>query len=140
MARILVVDDNSDIRMALTGILQEAGHRVVEATDGSGAIDAVLSSDPSLIFLDAAMPGMDGFDTLRWLKSHPATRSIPVVMLTVLSRVEDRERARTLGAFDYITKPWEDGELELRAQWALAASKSPARRFISQPELSSLVA
>ena len=135
MARILVVDDDPDVRLTLAGTLRDAGHLVYEASDGSEVVDAALSREPALIFMDVAMPGLDGFQALQWLRAHPGTSTIPVVMLTVLSRPEHRERARVLGAFDYITKPWGDGEVEMHANWALAAGGDPARRVCTHPDL-----
>lgn len=135
MGRILVVDDDPDVRTTVSATLREAGHRVFEATDGSEVVDAALTFEPAVVLLDVSMPGMDGYSALKWLKRHPATRAIPVVMLSVLNRIDQRERARVLGAFDYITKPWEDGEVELRTRWALEAAGNPALRVCEHPDL-----
>ena len=135
MATILIVDDDADVRMALRESLTDAGHSVCEAADGEQAIEEAVVSQPNAVLLDISMPGIDGFDTLKELKAQPSTFEIPVLMLTGKSGLETRERARVLGAFDYIEKPWMDGEVQLRTGWALAAEGNPARRMCMHPEL-----
>ena len=122
MARILVVDDNPDVRLALTTILEDAGHDVLEAEDGDVVFDIALDQQPTLVLLDVMMPRLNGFDALARLKADTRTNSIPVVMVTAKGRPEDMAMARSLGAVEYITKPWTDGDVELRVQWALAAA------------------
>ena len=125
MARILVVDDSEDVRLALATILEDAGYEVVEASDGSEVADAVAETDPDVILLDVAMPKVDGFQALAILKADPQMADIPVLMVTAKGRPEDLSKARGLGARDFISKPWADGEVELRVGWVLeAASRS----------------
>ncbi len=140
MARILIVDDQEDIRLALSMTLQDAGHAVYEAANGAEAIEIAIAGQPDLVLMDISMPGMDGFSALRALKEQPATRKTPVLMLSALDRPEQRERARVLGAFDYITKPWAEGEIELRTGWAVAAGGNPARRVCMHPDLDPVAA
>ncbi|NQU97172.1 MAG: response regulator [Chloroflexi bacterium] len=121
MARILVVDDNPDVRLALTTILEDAGHDVLEAEDGDVVFDIAVNQQPTLVLLDVMMPRLNGFDALAQLKADTRTNSIPVIMVTAKGRPEDMAMARSLGAVEYITKPWADGDVELRVQWALAA-------------------
>ena len=128
MARILVVDDNPDVRLALATILEEAGHAVLEAEDGDVVFDMVVDDQPTLILLDVMMPRLNGFDVLALLKADTRTNSIPVIMVTAKGRPEDMAMARSLGAVEYITKPWTDGDVELRVQWALAAIKEKQAR------------
>ena len=123
MARILVVDDNPDVRLALTTILEDAGHDVIEAEDGDVVFDIAVNQQPTLVLLDVMMPRLNGFDALARLKADTRTNSIPVIMVTAKGRPEDMAMARSLGAVEYITKPWADGDVELRVQWALAAVK-----------------
>ncbi len=130
MANVLVVDDHLDIRLALTTLLEFAGHEVIEADDGAVALQKVVSELPQLILLDIGMKRVDGFETLMFLKSDKQTRHIPVIMLTSRGRPDDRHRARKLGALDYINKPWEPGEVETRVGWALDAA---ARAGVSSP-------
>jgi CheY-like chemotaxis protein len=123
MVQILVVDDEPDIRLALSLCLEESGYEVSEASDGSEVMAAVAAERPDLILLDISMPHMDGFQTLEQLKSDAGTRDIPVVMVSARQRSEDQRDARALGAIDFISKPWIDGELELKTQWALHRGK-----------------
>ncbi len=125
MARVLVVDDHEDVRLALTTLLEFAGHEVCEAADGADALDTAMSDPPELILLDIGMKKVDGFETLMFLKADQQTRDIPVIMLTSRGGPEDRLRASKLGAIDYINKPWEPGEVETRVGWALDEVRTP---------------
>ena len=119
MGKILIVDDDPDVRMALAVTLEEAGHEVDEASDGLHVIDKVRENSPDAILLDINMPGMDGFQALEQLKSQPDTAEIPVIMISARARPRDREDALFMGAVDYVTKPWTEGEVELRVDWVL---------------------
>ena len=121
MARILVVDDSPDVRLALATILEDAGHDVLEAEDGDQVFDLAVAETPDLVLLDVMMPRVNGFDALAILKADTRTSPIPVIMVTAKGRPEDMAMARSLGAVEYITKPWADGDVELRVDWALAA-------------------
>ena len=124
MASVLVVDDHEDVRLALTTLLESAGHDTSEAADGADALEMVMLDPPELILLDIGMKKVDGFETLMFLKADQRTRDIPVIMLTSRCQPEDRFRARKLGAIDYIDKPWEPSEIETRLGWALDAARS----------------
>ena len=128
MARILVVDDSPDVRLALATILEDAGHEVVEAEDGEQVFDLAISERPDLVLLDVMMPRVNGFDALATLKADTRTNPIPVIMVTAKGRPEDMAMARSLGAVEYITKPWADGDVELRVDWALAADHEQKNR------------
>ena len=124
MARILVVDDNPDVRLALATILEDVGHEVLEAEDGEQVFDIVLDDKPELVLLDVMMPRVSGFDALATLKADTRTSQVPVIMVTAKGRPEDMAMARSLGAVEYITKPWADGDVELRVEWALATAQA----------------
>ncbi len=128
MARILVVDDSPDVRLALATILEDAGHDVVEAEDGEQVFDLAISERPDLVLLDVMMPRVNGFDALATLKADTRTNPIPVIMVTAKGRPEDMAMARSLGAVEYITKPWADGDVELRVDWALTADHEQKNR------------
>ena len=128
MARILVVDDSPDVRLALATILEDAGHDVVEAEDGDQVFDLAIAEHPDLVLLDVMMPRVNGFDALATLKADTRTNPIPVIMVTAKGRPEDMAMARSLGAVEYITKPWADGDVELRVDWALAADHEQKNR------------
>lgn len=128
MARILIVDDSSDVRLALATILEDAGHDIVEAEDGDQVFDLAIAESPDLVLLDVMMPRVNGFDALATLKADTRTNPIPVIMVTAKGRPEDMAMARSLGAVEYITKPWADGDVELRVDWALAVDREQKNR------------
>ena len=128
MARILVVDDSPDVRLALATILEDAGYDVVEAENGDQVFDLAVKESPNLVLLDVMMPRVNGFDALATLKADTRTSPIPVIMVTAKGRPEDMVMARSLGAVEYITKPWADGDVELRVDWALAADHEQKSR------------
>ena len=128
MARILIVDDSSDVRLALATIFEDAGHDIVEAEDGDQVFDLAIAETPDLVLLDVMMPRVNGFDALATLKADTRTNPIPVIMVTAKGRPEDMAMARSLGAVEYITKPWADGDVELRVDWALAVDREQKNR------------
>ncbi len=106
MVRVLIADDNANIREALRLTLEDEGHEVTEAADGVEALEIAADISPDLIFLDIAMPRMDGIEALRRLKAFSATQNIPVVMVTAQNDRKAIAEAVKLGLRDYITKPW----------------------------------
>jgi CheY-like chemotaxis protein len=123
VVRILVVDDMPDIRLLLVSILQKADYEVVEAADGTSVAEWVKNAEPDLIILDLMMPGMDGWETLELLKADPSSRDIPVIISSALSKDEDLDKARDLGAIDYVPKPWSAEDLLSRIRWAISSSR-----------------
>ncbi|MEW5787551.1 MAG: two-component system response regulator [Pseudomonadota bacterium] len=101
---VLVVDDVPENIDILTGILK-TDYRVRAATNGPTALALAAKSPPDLILLDIMMPGMDGYEVCRQLKSNLATRKIPVIFVTAMGEVEDESRGFDVGCVDYITKP-----------------------------------
>lgn len=134
MYKVLVVDDSADIRLLLGKTLKSAGYAVVEATDGDEVVSAVLTHEPDIILMDVSMPRMDGFRALAQLKKDARTRSMPVLMVTAKGHPDDLETARSLGAHDYINKPWAHGEVELRVQWAITAVERRRQRIAREKE------
>ena len=128
MNKILIVDDSPDIRLFLGRTLKAAGYGVSEATDGDEVLPAALSFEPDMILLDVSMTRVDGFKALAMLKADPRTKGIPVLMVTAKGHPTDLETARSLGALDYINKPWAHGEVELRVQWALTSVERQRQR------------
>jgi DNA-binding response OmpR family regulator len=128
LARILIVDDSPDVRLALATILEDTGHEIVEAEDGDQVFDLAVAQNPDLVLLDVMMPRVNGFDALATLKADTRTNPIPVIMVTAKGRPEDMAMARSLGAVEYITKPWADGDVELRVDWALATDQEQKNR------------
>lgn len=115
-ASILVVDDHEQNLELLQAYLEEIGCKVRTARDGIEALAEVDAQHPDLIILDVMMPRMSGFQLCTKLKSDPATRDIPIVMVTALSEVGDVERAVECGADDFLTKPLHKIELLTRAR------------------------
>jgi len=136
MSRVLVVDDSADIRLLLKKILVNAGHEVAVASDGDEVQPAMLANQSDLVLLDITMPRMDGFAALAKLKQDRRTKHIPVIMITAKGHPDDLDVARSLGADDYVNKPWAPGEVEVRVQWALAAQERRRARAEEKGRLS----
>jgi CheY-like chemotaxis protein len=104
--KVLVVDDEHNIRNILDFSLHAEGFLVISALNGEDAFKLAVESDPDLILLDVMMPGQGGVETCRALKADPRTSSIPVILLTALAGKQDRDAGRKAGADAYITKPF----------------------------------
>lgn len=123
MARILVVEDEADIAQILSYNLGQAGHQVVVAGGGRDALAMTLENRPELVLLDLMLPDISGLEVCRTLKSDPARKDIPVIMLTARSEEIDRVVGFELGADDYVVKPFSVRELALRVQAVLRRSQ-----------------
>ncbi len=126
---ILVVDDNPTNLAVISQALKVGGYKLRVASDGEEALAmvercATLQSEqalPELILLDVQMPGIDGFETCRRLQANPATKAIPVIFMTALNDAESKVKGLSLGAVDYITKPFEQEEVlaRVKVHWRL---------------------
>ena len=114
--RILVVDDRRDNIEVLEIVLEAEGFLILTATSGGEALASVAEQPPDLILLDVMMPGMDGFQVAAEIKGNPATRSIPILMVTALSGGLVRTRALSAGAEDLLNKPFGSAELCARVR------------------------
>jgi two-component system phosphate regulon response regulator PhoB len=126
MARILIVEDEEDLQEVLSYNLRQAGHEPTVVGTGQAGLERVAAEPPDLILLDLMLPDMSGTDVCRTLKSDPATRQIPVVMLTAKGEEIDRVVGFELGADDYVVKPYSMRELALRLQAILRRRSAPA--------------
>lgn len=139
-ARILVIEDESDIAALVAYQLTHAGFQVRTASDGKEATRAIEADPPDLIVLDIMLPGTSGADLLRTLRQRRETERIPVILLTALREEEDRVRGFELGADDYISKPFSPKELVLRVKAVLRRARPdegggprPGRRLRAGP-------
>jgi DNA-binding response OmpR family regulator len=117
--RILVVDDDTDIRALLRELLERRGFSVAEAADGRQALQELYGGRPDLVLLDVGMPGMDGWTTLERIRE---LSDVPVVMLTARSAELEKTRGLRAGADDYVTKPFGRQELLARIEGLLRRS------------------
>lgn len=113
MTKILVVEDDTDIRNLMADTIMDMGSEVIEAGDGGAGLQQAITQCPDIILLDVMMPVMDGLQVLDKLKSDPSTQSIPVIMVSAKGQGEDVMKALNAGAWGYVIKPWEEGALEL---------------------------
>jgi two-component system phosphate regulon response regulator PhoB len=115
-AKILVVDDEPEAVELVEFNLQQAGFETVTAADGAEALKKARSALPSLVVLDLMLPEVDGLDVCKMLRRDPATRAIPIIMVTAKAAEIDRILGLELGADDYLTKPFSPRELVLRVR------------------------
>jgi two-component system phosphate regulon response regulator PhoB len=112
--RVLVVDDEPDIVALVAYHLAKSGYRVSTAASGPDALETARRERPALVVLDLMLPGLSGYDVLEQLRAGDATRDIAVLMLTARREEQDRIRGLSIGADDYLTKPFSPQELVLR--------------------------
>jgi CheY-like chemotaxis protein len=125
---ILVADDNAEVRAYVRAHL-ERRYRVMEATDGREALEVARRALPDLVVSDVMMPRMDGFDLCRALKSDPETDYIPVLLLTARASSDSKIEGLQEGADDYLTKPFNVRELEVRVDNLIASRRRLRERF-----------
>jgi DNA-binding response OmpR family regulator len=117
--KILVCDDDPNIRNIIDFGLQAEGFQVLDAADGAEALELARGEAPDLVILDVMMPGSDGVEVCAALKQDEATRHLPVLLLTARTGKQDRDRGLAAGADDYITKPFSPGRLVEKVQSVL---------------------
>ena len=123
--RVLVVDDEPDIVALVAYHLAKVGYRVTTAASGADALAMARQDRPALMVLDLMLPGMSGYDVLEQLRADETTRGIAVLMLTARREEQDRITGLSLGADDYLTKPFSPQELVLRVQAILRRVAAP---------------
>jgi two-component system, OmpR family, KDP operon response regulator KdpE len=131
-ARILMVDDDSQIRRVMRTTLEAQGYEVDEAGSGERALDFLQSEKYALVLLDINLPGKTGIETCREIR---ANASVPIIMLTVRDAAPDKIEALDAGAQDYVTKPFSMGELLARVRSVLRRTASSAHPHISHLQL-----
>jgi two-component system, sensor histidine kinase and response regulator len=130
MATILIVDDNKKNLQVLGNILAENNYRVAMAIDGSKALELAPKLKPDIILLDIMMPGIDGFEVCRLMKSDATICDIPIIFLSAKVDLEDVVTGFNVGGVDYITKPFKKEELLVRIKTQLTLMEH--RRKIEQ--------
>jgi len=131
MPRILVIEDELPMRMALTDVLVAEGYRVMSAVDGEAGLERVLAEKPDLVLLDLMMPRLDGYSVCVHLRRLAI--KVPILMLTAKGQIEDRVRGLDAGADDYLVKPFSTEELLARVRAVLrrAAKSAPPLRTLT---------
>jgi len=124
--RILVVDDEPDITALVAYHLAKAGYRVSTAANGPDALKAAREERPDVVILDVMLPGVSGYDVLAELRRREETKDVGVILLTARREEPDRIRGLSLGADDYLTKPFSPAELALRVNALLRRLAAPA--------------
>ena len=122
MAKILVVDDQRDIRFVMSELLDTLGHEVIEASSAPGALKMLEFERPDLVLLDLNMPGMNGAEALARIRRQEATRHTRVLILTGSTVTGDIDRARELGIAGVIPKPWQPDDVVSLVEAAIANS------------------
>ncbi len=140
MKKILVVDDDSVLRTVIRRYLEKQGYQVEDAGSGSEGLTAFNNYSPDLIVSDVAMPEMNGFDFCRQVRSQPSGQLVPFIFLSGKDTIEDRVQGHSMGADDYLTKPFEWNELLAKIEGLLEKSRrihSEIVRMIQQLAIAS---
>jgi DNA-binding response OmpR family regulator len=124
--KVLLVDDEDQLRRVMKDLLEREGYIVGEARDGVQALDQVDQFGPDVIVLDLNLPGLDGYGVLAHLRSRPATQDVPVVVLTAKGDEDNEVRVFELGADDFLTKPFRARALSARLDVVLNRRKHSA--------------
>jgi sigma-B regulation protein RsbU (phosphoserine phosphatase) len=133
--KILIVDDNAVNRKLLIGILKKEGYELIEAVDGEEAIELALRELPDLILLDIMMPKKDGYEVCSELKSDSRCVNIPIIFLSAKTQTEDKIKGLELGGSDYVTKPFDRGEVFARVKAQLKIQNLTKRLILTNQEL-----
>jgi len=133
--KVLVVDDSSVNRTLLAAILKKAGFEIAEAQSGEEALAKVAEVLPDLVLLDIMMPGMDGYQVCTALKADERTAAIPVIFLSALSEAADKIKGLETGGADYVTKPFDKGEVLARVRSQLKIRNLTQRLMQTNREL-----
>ena len=128
MSKIMIVDDDPNIRELVRTILRNSGFEACEARDGRDALQKITDDNPDLAIIDLMMPNMDGYDLCRKLRQY--YENLPVLMLTAKAELTSKVKGFEAGADDYLTKPFESDELLLRVRALLRRYKIEASQMI----------
>ncbi len=132
-AKVLVAEDELDIRNLIVFSLEYAGYTVVQATDGEEAIQKAMTEQPDLILLDVRMPRLNGYEACQQLKAQESTLHIPIVFLSARGQEIEIKQGLELGAVEYILKPFAPDELQRRVASLLARTRSRPDHGLRSP-------
>jgi CheY-like chemotaxis protein/MinD-like ATPase involved in chromosome partitioning or flagellar assembly len=133
--KILIIDDDLDTLRLVGLMLQKQGYQITAASNGSQGLAKAFEERPDLILLDVMMPDMDGYEVTRRLRKNPATDTIPILMFTAKTQLDDKVTGFEVGADDYLTKPTHPTELQAHVKALLARStKEPGEAVTAQNE------
>ena len=130
-AKILIVDDDIDTLQLVGTMLERQGYSILAANNGKKAIDIAQRETPDIILLDVMMPGMDGYEVTRQLRSMDKTAFIPIIMFTAKAQISDKVEGFEAGVDDYLTKPTHPAELIARVKTILSRPKSEAPQTLA---------
>src|SRR5471030_1609911 len=138
--KVLIIEDNNDIRENIIEILELAGYTVYSADNGKTGVDLAIKNIPDIILCDIMMPELDGYGVLYLLNKNPETSAIPFIFLTAKAERVDLRKGMEMGADDYLTKPFDDMEL-LNAVESRLKKKETIEKFYNKSldQLNSLV-
>ena len=122
MPKILVIEDELNIQKLVKANLAASGYQVFVASDGEEGLGLAKLESPDLILLDLMMPGISGWDVLTALKTNPRVREIPVVIMTASAHKDEEDKARSMGAVNYLVKPFSADELLRHVKQVVGAS------------------
>jgi two-component system OmpR family response regulator len=128
MARILVAEDDADIRHLVTQLLVDDGHEVAAVGDGASAVDKLLADPPDVAILDVMMPGLDGYSVLEHLQKAGLHSATKIMILSASSREQDYERSSSLGVCKRLSKPFDPDELLSAVNELLTLSMDEIRK------------
>lgn len=132
-AKVLVAEDELDIRNLIVFSLEYAGYTVVQAVDGEEAIQKAITEQPDLILLDVRMPRLNGYEACQQLKAQESTHHIPIVFLSARGQEIEIKQGLELGAVEYILKPFAPDELQQRVASLLARTRSNSDQRLTSP-------
>jgi len=119
MKKILLADDERNLRMLVHTTLEDAEYQILEAANGTEALEMAKKEKPDLLVLDWMMPGLSGIEVAKLLREDPETANIPIIMLTAKGQERDREKGQSIGAYAYLLKPFSPLQLLEKVKDAL---------------------
>ncbi len=131
--RILVIDDDLDTLRLVGLMLQRQGYEIIAASNGTQGLEKAFAEKPNLILLDVMMPDMDGYEVTRRLRKNPTTSTIPILMFTAKTQIDDKVTGFEVGADDYLTKPTHPTELQAHVRTLLARTPTKKTDEIKLP-------